>query len=355
MNRLARRIALLAIAVVAAFPQLVVASSCSVAGPPCEAAWTASAIFTATVRQIEPVSISGSRGGVLESKLVTLEVERGLLNAVPGVMQVMAGEWGGGHGFEFVAGRRYLVYANAVDAAPYPVVSRCSRTRLLADAAEDLRYLTRLPDPAAGARVFGRVTEWRRTAFDEHAIDYGPFAGLKVHVRGAGFHREALTDRNGAYEIGGLPVGPATIDVDTPPGVDRRYLQREVTLRDARGCSQRDFQLTYSAIVTGRVVDAEGRPIAGARVDAVDFELAGHRPPAYQHPARTDAEGRFTFETLPPGRYVFGLALTRPLHGGKPPEAPAIYLPGTTDLAEAPRIDVAAGDEIDLGDLRLPN
>jgi hypothetical protein len=354
MNELSVRAAAVAFVVVTATPQLAEACSCFPSGPPCEAAWAASSIFTGTVRRIDTIAAAHG-SGLIEDRLVTLDVGRGFVNATPGVLQVATSASGASCGYEFIVGRRYLVYAGPLGSSGVAVVTRCSRTRRLENAADDLRYLTRLPDPAAGARVFGRAAFWQRTAFDEEAIDYGPAQGLVVHVRGAGFHREAVTDRNGRYQIGGLPAGPVTVTIETPAGVDRRDLQREIELRDLRGCSQQDFTLTYSATATGRVLNASGGPVRDALVDAVDFELAGHRPLAYQHPARTDADGRFVFDSLPPGRYVFGMGLTRPRHGTQQPPTPAVYLPGTADAAAARIVDVAAGAEVDLGDLTLPH
>ena len=354
MNGLRVRAAAIAFAVLSATPQWAEACSCFASGPPCEAAWGASSIFTGTVRRID--TIAAAQGpGLVESKLVTLDVDRGLVNASPGVLQVATAASSASCGYEFVVGRRYLVYAGGVGSAGVAVVTHCSRTRPLEDAADDLRYLTRLPDPAAGARVFGRASLWQRTAFDEEAIDYGPVHGLVVHVRGAGFHREAVTDRNGRYEIGGLPSGPATVTIEAPAGIDPRGMRSEIELRDPRGCSQRDFRLSYTATATGRVLNASGGPISDALVDAVDFELAGHRPLPYQQPARTDADGRFVFDSLPPGRYVFGVGLTRPRYGAEQPTTPAIYLPGTADAAAARVVEVVAGAEVDLGDLTVPH
>ena len=86
-------------------------------------------------------------------------------------------------------------------------------------------------------------------------------------------------------------------------------------------------------------------------MDAVAEELAAHRPPAYQWPVRTDAFGRFVFEDLPPGRYVFGVRLTA--RARKVPDLP-VFLPGTLDVRDARVFGLAAGETIDVGTLRLP-
>ena len=135
-----------------------------------------------------------------------------------------------------------------------------------------------------------------------------------VGVDGWGY---ALTDENGQYEITGLVAGEylvsaqlwerwlfviewydnaATPEEATPVPVE---LGEEVT-----GI---DFQLpapTEFGEIAGQVVDADGKPIAGAFIEArAPFDPAegGLQVWAY---AFTDKEGRYAIEGLPAGRYL---------------------------------------------------
>ncbi len=56
-------------------------------------------------------------------------------------------------------------------------------------------------------------------------------------------------------------------------------------------------QGTQTALIRGRVLDGEGRPLAEARVRATSPSLQGARV------VTTDAEGQFALRFLPPGRY----------------------------------------------------
>jgi hypothetical protein len=80
--------------------------------------------------------------------------------------------------------------------------------------------------------------------------------------------------------------------------------------------------------------------------------LAGYLPPPYQPPVKTDEQGRFVFDDLPPGAYVFGVNLTK--RYGTPPPGPPTFLPGTAAVQDAAVIELKPGDRIDLGVLRLP-
>jgi hypothetical protein len=354
MKGSALRTLVLALVVVFGVPQEGEACVCDMPNPPCAAVWAADAIFAGTVRQIDDVATPGPHGGVSESKIVTFEVERGFVNAAPGRLQVVTSAWGASCGYRFTLGQQYLVYAYASDGNTALVASRCSRTRPIEQAEEDLRYLQHLPDPARGARVYGRVSFLHREAFSTEAIDYGPLSGLAVLVRGVGFVREAITDADGRYEIGGLPIGEVSVSVDAPRGTNPRTAARDLRLDDRRGCGQANFELFYSATATGRVVDRSGQPVARVQIEAVDFELAGHGP-APQWSAWVDASGRFTFDDLPPGRYVFGIGLTRVPHVPPKPRSREVYLPGVLLVSDARVVDVKAGDEIELGVLRLPD
>ncbi len=201
-------------------------------------------------------------------------------------------------------------------------------------------------------RVFGRIHHWQRDPFEEQTLDYGPLEGLVVNVSGAGFSRDAVTDRHGRYEIAGLPLGVSTLTVAAPHGFDSRGLQRELDLGDLRACNERNFELRYVASASGSVVDAAGRALAGIRVEAVAAELAGHRPPPYQEPAITDERGAFEFERLPPGIYVFGVNLTTPRYG-RATDEPAVFLPGVAVASDATAIELRPGDRTPVGVLRL--
>jgi Carboxypeptidase regulatory-like domain len=341
----------LTIGLIAGIPASGMACSCNgSAGPPCEATWKADAVFAGTVRSIVEIA-HDAYGQPWKSLLVTVDVERAFVNSSPGPLELITGQDGAACGYGFSVGQRYLIYALKTQAGRWSA-SICSRTRLLDKAQEDLQYLSTVPTARLGSRVFGHIHHWQRDPFEEQTVDYGPLEGIVVNVSGAGFSRDVVTDRHGRYEITGLPVGASAVTVAAPHGFDSRGLQRELDLRDPRACSERNFELRYVAGVSGTVVDAAGRAVAGIRIDAVAAELAGHQPQPYQTPAVTDAQGAFAFDNLPPGAYVFGVNLTKQNYG-QAAKAPAVYLPGTRTAAEATIIVLNPGDRKDVGALRL--
>jgi hypothetical protein len=323
------------------------ACSCPAPGPACQAAWRADAVFAGRVRAIE--RMDSPEPGLRSAVRVVFEPVRPLLNIPSGPVALVLEELST-CSYRFTVGQEYLVYASKMESGPL-TASICSGTKPLSEADADLKYFTALPPAAAGARVYGRINEYRRDPAERQGADYGPVEGVPVTVRGPAVFREVLTDRYGRYELAGLPTGAVTITATPPFGFDTRGMERDIDLENPRGCGEANFTFTPRAQASGVVVDAGGRPLAGVPVEAVAAELAGYRPEAFQTPARTDAAGRFEFDTLPPGTYVFGVNLTRDA-AGRNPGLPTFF-PGTALAQEAIIIELKAGDRTDIGTLRL--
>ena len=326
------------------------ACSCMPSGPPCEAAWNVGAIFGGIVRSIE-VSKEESFGStrILET-VVHFEVDRPLLNAAAGKIEIVTTGLST-CAYRFTEGEKYLVYAWKREDGRW-TTGICSRTRPIAEAAEDLEFLTTIPEAGTGARVYGGVNEWIHHPADEHGVDYGPLENVTVNVRGASFSRDLLTDGNGHYELDGIPLGMVSISVATPFGFHANP-DRNVEVKDLRACVAADFTIRAESAAHGIVVDVAGRPLAGVSVEAVAEELAGYQPKAIHSPATTDVKGRFSFERLPPGAYVFGINITKGLF--KPPSGRPTFHPGTAVAKEATVFNLEPGNKTDVGTIRLTN
>ena len=113
---------------------------------------------------------------------------------------------------------------------------------------------------------------------------------------GFGSSQSATTDADGLYRMDGVAPGEHSLAADHPQQV-RAVRDLTVTLGDNR----LDFRLERGLSVSGRVVDAGGAPVAGARVslgtgDGVQSFFSGDGQVS-------DDAGAFTFDGVEPGSY----------------------------------------------------
>jgi hypothetical protein len=126
------------------------------------------------------------------------------------------------------------------------------------------------------------------------------------------------------------------------------------------------FSLNPQAVITGKVLDEDGEPVANVQVRAMRYLYrGGKRQWSQVENATTTDIGEFRLPGLEPGRYVvssnprnIGMQARR-LQSDEPlPATPdqvyaATYYPSTPDATTAVPIDVGAGGEIRGIDIRL--
>ena len=112
-----------------------------------------------------------------------------------------------------------------------------------------------------------------------------------------------------------------------------------------------DFALPRAGVITGRIVDEFGDPVAGSRVMVMRYQsFQGTRrlAPAGQGD-QTDDTGAFRVYGLPPGDYYVSATLQSGMFmaddsNDRTSYAPTYY-PGTGNVAAAQRVTVARGPQ----------
>ena len=224
------------------------------------------------------------------------------------------------------------------------------------------------------------------------AADTGrPVKRARVAVAGGGRGgRSTTTDDQGRYAVAGLAAGNYNVTASKAGFVDAAFGQRRplqpgtpVQVIDNQAVADVDLRLTRGGVITGRVLDEDGEPLARARVTVQRYQyIRGERQLTPAGADQTDDRGQYRVFGLPPGDYyvsasatglfeLFGRGLQQLAAGigggggrgvggrggrgqlaalaGSDPEvsgyAPTYY-PGVASAGEAGKVSIAPGQEL---------
>ncbi len=186
--------------------------------------------------------------------------------------------------------------------------------RIDADGGPQGRIETRATAPAAAVilvldpptRIVGRVVNARTR---------NPLAGVRVIATGGHSTSLAASGPDGRYQIDGLATQTYVLSVDDPRFV--RYARGGVRPNPGRSFSA-DIPLTPGASLSGRVVDEQTKPVAGAEIRLssgggrrLGPRFRTQRGQGESDPVRTAADGTFKAQRLPSGSNM-RLTVTHP-------------------------------------------
>lgn len=157
-----------------------------------------------------------------------------------------------------------------------------------------------------------------------------------------------VTDAKGEYRIINVPPGDYDVSPSAAAFVVEGELKgvRSLIVNEGDTIENLDFSLIRGGVITGRVVDSDGKPVIEEEVYlALDGPSYGSPPPN----AVTDDRGVYRIFGLRPGKYkvAAGKNDVGPSSTGPPRGAvySRTYYPGGTDPAQATVIQVSDGSE----------
>lgn len=206
--------------------------------------------------------------------------------------------------------------------------------------------------PVGTARIRGQVL----------ASDGQPLRRALVRVTAGEIRvtRAATTDAEGRFEVKDLPAGRYSVNASKGGFVSLDYGQRRPTeagrslqIGDGETLDRIEFRLPRGAVITGRIVDEYGDPVAGAQVQPLrERFFNGQRRllpiGGFGTMAQSDDRGEYRLYGLASGEYVVSANVRNMSFGAESDDttgyAPT-YFPGTTNTGEAQRVSVLAGRE----------
>jgi hypothetical protein len=190
--------------------------------------------------------------------------------------------------------------------------------------------------------------------------------------------KTAVTDEQGRFSIPSLPAGKYSVSATktgyvTMAAGQRRALRSgiPIDLTEGQAVTNIDLRLPRGGVITGRIRDEDGEPLARASVRVMRYRYQrGERRLVAVEGDQTDDRGEYRLFGLPPGEYVVSASANpseRLLRAGgelvtlqgdddQLNYAPTYY-PGVTAIAEAANVVVGAAQEqsgIDFALIMVP-
>lgn len=164
----------------------------------------------------------------------------------------------------------------------------------------------------------------------------------------------AVTDVNGEYQITNVPAGSYRVIPVAPAFVMPEDGGKALLVDKGETIEHVDFVLVRGGVITGKVVDPDGRPVIEEEVTAAPVPVRnrmGYQPWG----TRTDDRGVYRMFGIPPGSYkvVAGQAEENSYPGRMRASYKRTYHPAAVDDREATVIEVSEGSEAKDVDITL--
>jgi hypothetical protein len=215
-------------------------------------------------------------------------------------------------------------------------------------------YTQTAPEPAT-ATISGRVTLSGKPARGvKVSLVPGPYGGVE--------RLSARTDDEGHYEFTGLAAGRYGLVAASYVYTSAEYWQSSskpfklCTVLNGEKLANQDLALVRGGVITGRITDADGKPLIQEQVQITYVDAQGKQesyPSYFNEMLFTDDRGVYRLFGLAPGRYLISAGKTGPAMGSPGPFYRRVYYPGARSSAQATPLEVKADSEITGIDLRL--
>jgi protocatechuate 3,4-dioxygenase beta subunit len=179
-------------------------------------------------------------------------------------------------------------------------------------------------------------------------------------------NRMTSTDATGKYEFQEVIAGRYNVSASKGSYVSLQYGQQRpfepgkpLEILASQTLEKVDFALPKGAILTGRVLDEFGDPLPDAQVSVQRYQnMGGQRRliPAGRTSMTNDV-GEYRIFAVPPGQYFLSATLRTMSTGDSNDRSgyAATYFPGTANISEAQKVNVALGQVLsDLNMALLP-
>jgi hypothetical protein len=181
---------------------------------------------------------------------------------------------------------------------------------------------------------------------------------LRAHDQDHSLSYADETDSNGHFSIDNVEPGEYAV-VAERAGFSQRSVGAtgapppDIKVEAGQQIKDVKVRLTPLGVIAGRVLDADGDPVPGARVTALRYAYsAGKKELNNVEQVQTGDTGDFRLFGLGSGTFYLKATRTRQSFNG-PPESVSTFYPNTADQGHAAPIELRAGAHLEGFDIRL--
>lgn len=338
--------------------------ACSCGGYPsiCQSYQGANAVFIGVVHRVEEKMAKAADGREFSvSQIAYVQVEKSFKGVAQPELVFSSGR--SSCDADYKEGQRWLFYAYYNKETKTWRTAACDRSRVIGEvsgAADDLLYLQGLPKSASATRLSGDISHYE----DDPIKGFNRVKnvmGAKVRITGAGKTYEVYTDKDGVYEIYGLPPGKYTVEPEIPLGMKVRFpmYYGETDYSDGKtvklilnekSCTSVDFILSSNNRIAGKVAGADGRVLPNV---CVNLSLKDKPTASNWIFDCTDDQGRYELDRIPPGEYLIVLNSEGRISSNEP--FPTAYFPGVFEKNKATVLAIPEGSNLEDYDIHIPS
>jgi len=175
--------------------------------------------------------------------------------------------------------------------------------------------------------------------------------------------QKATTDQDGFYRIANVPPGSYEVSPSAPAFVPTDWKEpkhKSVLVGEDEDVENINFALVRGGVITGKVTDADGRPVIQQRVYIFPvgaFDQQSEQRQVFSNAgAQTDDRGIYRVFGLMPGRYKVGAGRSEDAFTpgfGSRSTYKQVFHPDATDQTKATVIEVGEGTEAKDVDITL--
>lgn len=306
-------------------------------------------------RELEITPLSGKNAGKPEKQkihgyTVSFKVKESF-KGPPEIRNLHTDEGGGLCGFPFEIGKEYLVYAYEFKGMLN--TSICTRTRSASSAEDDLAILRILKKGQVQPRIFGFVYRMDKVVDGVFGFNSNNrvMPQIKVIAKSNNNKYETLTNEEGDFRFVDLPFGEYEVSVELPKAFKlwadfgTFNEQRKIVLNSFEWAGDLRFVAQLDAPIRGTVFNEFGKPVnTQVQVTVAAVHDSSTRITKDKSADEyTNESGYFSFDGLPPGRYVIGVNILSAPYSQSP--FPATFYPKTDDYQKATVVEFKEGEQ----------